>query len=195
MHRHANTGQRAMNHPSYIAVVIFTLILAACGNSGLSEDDAVRQIRESGGLPVLLWVTINNVEKDSPLGMEVARLVRNGYLKPGSYMEGHQPTDKGKELVHGAVWSNANKGYWEVFEPITHIADVSKVIDMRVSEKDGVTDVEFELSYTPTQYFEDLKAIDPASLDKAMSIKNKWRTTGNARFQRWKNGWRIVRPL
>jgi len=171
-------------------------IFIACSSTVLKDQEAISMIRQAYGFPKPISVDISGftgIPANSPLGLEINRLVREGYLIPGGYWEGHKPTEKGKDLVEKCVWNGIYKS-WSVFRPFAYKKDVTRIIDKRVDKSNGTVVVECELTLTPTPYFEHLKKIDPGTIENALSGQSFQPVSrATATFQRWEKSWRIVR--
>ncbi len=71
---------------------------------------------------------------------------------------------------------------------MTSKMDVGRILDRRADKNSGDTFILFETVSMPTDYGELLKKLDPKSLGDL----REYRGSGQARFQKWEKGWRIL---
>ena len=165
--------------------VFLIVSLASCGR--LSSNQAMELIRKAKGYPKSAFITFTQIRKNSPLGQEIARLVKEGYLANGNIWTGYEITEKGKDVVsycdiYNSIWHTYN-----VFRPITYKEDVIKIKKILTDSKSGTAQVTYEVGFTPTPYFYSLKKIDEKSINEAaQNVKPFDRV---AIFKKYDQGW------
>lgn len=172
-------------------IPVLLITVAACSGTRLSDDDAILAIREAQGYPKLDWIDLGGTKEASPIGREVGRLVREGYITSvGDFLQGGcQMSESGKEIVHSCVWN----GFSHTLEGLrlyTHQLDVTRILDKRIDPQNQTAAVSFEVTPKPTPYFAHLQTVDRESVEEAFRKKGQ-RFVGEATLEKWENGWRV----
>jgi hypothetical protein len=178
--------------------VFFFMLLFSCGQSqigqskNLTENLAMKLIREKYNYPELLTITISDVRPDSPLGREISRLINEGYLLPQeSYFEGFKISEKGKNIIRSCVWNNTYQMY-DIFSPFTHQRDVVRIKKILTDSKSGTATVTYELGYTPTPYFDKLRGLDKEKVDFEVRNREMRPLEITDNFKKYDQGWQII---
>lgn len=177
---------------SRIVLCVTSVLLAGCDmGATLSDGEALALIRANNDYPRTSRASLN-VREDSPIGAEVARLIREGYLVEGNrplqvYFE---PTDRGRDLSDGARWNGIYRT-WD-FYPNTHRWDVSEIVDRRVDSENNTVAIIYRVDREELPYFTTLRELDPVRVDRDMAnaLSGPSSLQETAVFERWETGWR-----
>lgn len=174
------------------AILMIVALLPGCSGSALTDDDAISQIRTAGGYPRSSGIILN-VNDGTPLGNEVTRLYREGYinLEPNrGFVPGRcTPSEKGKQIVKSCDWNGVWKS-WNV-ELLTHTLDVTRIVDSRIDGQSQAATVIYEVAVIPTDYFTHLQSVDQSAIDDELTRQGKGGGRYQAQFSRWESGWRV----
>lgn len=168
--------------------------LNACKPAPLSSEEAFEQIKKTGVFPKLIPKFFQTVEPASPLGRELLRLIKEGYMTaPPSVLSDSVIADKGKNIVEQCRASST-----EFYNVIlyTHVVDVDPKADKRISVHGDSAEIQFTLKGGLSEYGQHLRQIDPSCVDpKTVGTPDKQPIGGEgvAYFERWESGWRLVR--
>jgi len=168
--------------------IVPLLLILSCSSVKLTEEEATRLIREAKAYPMLISVTLYDIKPKTGLGLEINRLIEDGYLIPGNY-SGHEITEKGKHLVQKCVWNSFWKKY-EIFNPFTHKIDIKKISEILVDNDTKTAVVKYEIGVFPTEYFYKLIEIDRERIEKASKDSDKTLEV-QIRLKKWDQGWRV----
>jgi hypothetical protein len=184
-----------------IGGLLATLVaLTACKPAPLSSEEAFKQIREKGGFPKLVSNNFGTVMADSPLGSELKRLIKEGYMEEGVYCNGGGCViaEKGKKIIE-LCGTNFSGDRFNVTMLYTHVVDVDTEADKRISVQGDSATVQFALKGGLSEYGQRIRKIDPSIVDSNSvatfhSYPDKHRIGGEAVafFERWESGWRLV---
>lgn len=153
----------------------------------LTEAEATRLIREKLGLPRLVTTEFNGIREGDPLYPEVFCLVAEGFVRPGQAMMSGVVLDKGKHVLGNLYWSQVAGGSFD-FWPYTHRVDVRRIESILSDSQSNTARVSYELAFTPTEYFEKLKQIDPRRVgNPSMPVPSARKETIG--FKKWDQGW------
>ena len=174
-----------------ILVLVLLISCISCSSESLTEKEATQIIREGNGYPELRAIVLKRIEKDSALGQEIKRLVKEGYLIPPKklYRGMFEITDKGKGLVRKCYWNFVYQNY-EVFLPYTHTIDIVGVEEILVDSSNNTAVVRYKVGFSPTKYFDQLRAIDKQTIDKASQDAQKTYEK-EILLKKWDQGWRV----
>jgi hypothetical protein len=175
--------------------VIFSIVaaLSSCSKADLSDDDAVRIIQKVNfstiSINVIGW-TDSNVTKDSPLGKEMDRLIREGFITKVNY-SGYEPTSKGKDIIVKCDWNNVY-GYWDVAEFYGIQPGPIKITSKAIDSKRGIAVIHYEISWTPTEYLKKLCLLDTNLVAAKVSQKiNELEKDRRITLKLWDDGWHL----
>jgi hypothetical protein len=163
----------------------------------LTDDDALHIIQQHPQFGtqsiVLTQISYGQIDNKSPLGQEISRLASEGYLtQQTSYMAGCDPTPKGQGMIGHCVWNSLYGGSWEVVTLVGVEPKPTRVISKMIDSKAGVAVVQYELSWTPTEYLKKLCQLDKDHLGVMVSQQiGQYQTSGQFTLKLWDDGWHI----
>lgn len=178
-----------LSHQLKFVILILSFALLACSNS-LDEEEAMDIIKKEKKYPQLVYMTFTSVNPNSPLGNEISRLLKEGYItKQKSYWSGCGITDKGRNIIHRCTWNSVYRNY-EIFSVYTHFLDILEINKILTDSKSGVAVVTYTVNYTPTPYCKLLYEIAPNILNEKSNRLVPYQITCN--FQKYDQGWQFV---
>jgi hypothetical protein len=173
----------------FIATLFLLASLTSCSRKAtLSDTEALRIIQQSGGLSAVP-VNFPGTKADSPLGQELSRLVKEGFLTLQPSLGGYWPTPKGAGMV-GHCGFNDLYGEWEVINIVGLQPKPTSITSKLIDSKSGTAVVKFEVSWTPTDYLTRLCQLDPKQFPALVSQQmSQLLTNREITLKLWDDGW------
>jgi hypothetical protein len=182
----------------FITPLLLIAALTSCSNNAtLTDDDAMRIIQQHvdfSTVPIIIQGSNGGsfpIKKDSLLGQEVSRLIQEGYLArdeasgPGYY----QPTSKGKGMI-GTCWWNDVWNEWEMLTIYGVQQKPVKITSKLIDSKTGVAVIQYQMSYTATEYLNSIYAKDTNAIGQVFSATvNQLGGIRQITLKLWDDGW------
>ena len=140
----------------------------------LTEKLATELIREAEGYPKLVFITLREIEANSPIGQDIQYFVAKGYMLPpksGSYGE-YEITKEGARLIAGCRWDSL-RGQYASFQVFTHKKDVIKIKQILTDSRSGTAVVRYQVGFIATPYFDRLKSLDRNKVENAPEFSGR----------------------
>ena len=183
------------------AIITFLItmgsILTSCTqNVSLSDEEAQRLVKQNIDFSVIPVSIQKEVEKGSPIGLELGRLVRDGFLVPdaGGFIPGlpgsYKPSKQGEAIV-GKCHYNPAYSTWDTTEFYGLQPQGVEIISKAVDSHNRIAVVRYRYSLAPTEYLQKLMKLDPNQVGEAIrSRKENAKTDGEMKLKMWDDGWR-----
>lgn len=182
-----------MRRTAYVwGVALLMALPVACSTGGVSDADAINQIRAAGGYPRRDTLIFFDIGRNTPLGVEASRLVSEGYITVDNRLNENyncRPTEKGKDLIESCMWAQYT-GQWMKLGFYTHTVDVTRVVDKQTDPNGQSGTVLYEVRLTPTEGLARLQNVDPQRTNAELR-KKKSSETKAAYFSKWESGWKV----
>jgi hypothetical protein len=171
----------------------------------LDKESAKRLIGEYLKHPKPLLEHFGELYAETPLGLEVQRMLAEGYLQCGNTTNlmdsGVRIGPKGQHLIKECRFSPSRNRYSVTF--FTHVEVVGSIVEIVTDSGRGTALVRYELQYEELPILQTLRELDPALVNAELTSvmggfirfeaddPSTVRKIASIQFKRWDQGWRV----
>lgn len=165
-----------------VGLLLFTT--ASCERLSLSEEEAIRIIREATDLPDTTFLYLSG--RNSPLNEEIQRLMGLGCMKEGN-MGKVEPKGECANFVLRCDFGACNF--------YTHQDDILEISDILLDKSEGLAVVKYKIVSKPLPYFNTLMALDPEQVSQAAQRQRtiiREPRDKEITLKKWDQGWQVT---